>query len=173
MLEILINFSVVKNLPAYNKLYAWMHRISNAKLNDLEEDTEWWLYESCDGPTCGPDRGTTTTVATTTDASAACDEAQKALSAEENSLAKIPLQLACETACAGEAGATCGQSKGLSKCYECFEAGSVDKKEPCFKNPASVFDLSVTEQTCTTDKGCYIKRREQTDEYGDVTWLDL
>ena len=102
-----------------------------------------------------------------------CYEAQKALSAEENSLAKIPLQLACETACAGEAGATCGQSKGLSKCYECFEAGSVDKKEPCFKNPASVFDLSVTEQTCTTDKGCYIKRREQTDEYGDVTWLDL
>ena len=56
MLEILIIFSVVKNLPAYNKLYAWMHRISNAKLNDLEEDTEWWLYESCDGPTCGPNR---------------------------------------------------------------------------------------------------------------------
>ena len=84
-----------------------MHRISNAKLNGLEEGTEWWLYESCDGPTCGPDRGTTTTVATTTDASAACDEAQKALSAEENSLAKITLQLACESACADDAGATC------------------------------------------------------------------
>ena len=84
------------DLPAYNKLYAWMHRISNAKLNDLEEGTEWWLYDSCDGPTCGPDRGTT--VATTTaaagnttstaapDVSNACLEAQKALSAEENSL---------------------------------------------------------------------------------------
>ena len=22
----------------------------------MEEDAEWWLYESCDGPTCGPDR---------------------------------------------------------------------------------------------------------------------
>ena len=47
------------DLPAYNKLYAWMHRISNAKLNDLEEDTKWWLFDSCDGPTCGPDRGVT------------------------------------------------------------------------------------------------------------------
>ena len=98
-----------------------MHRISNAKLNNFEEEEpEWWLYESCDGPTCGQDRmGDRTTVATTTtlaansttvasDVSAACNEAQKALSAEENSLAKIPLQLACETACAGDAGATCG-----------------------------------------------------------------
>ena len=33
-----------------------MHRISNAKLYDMEEGAEWWLYESCDGPTCGPDR---------------------------------------------------------------------------------------------------------------------
>ena len=65
-----------------------------------------------------------------------------------------------------------GSSDGQSKCYEC-KAYSVDKEEPCFKNPAHVIDLSVTEQTCTTDKGCYIKRREQTDEYGDVTWLDL
>jgi len=109
----------VADLPAYNKLYAWMHRISNAKLNDLEEGTEWWLYDSCDGPTCGPDRGTT--VATTTaaagnttettaapDVSVACDEAQKALSAEENSLAKIPLQLACESACANDPEARCG-----------------------------------------------------------------
>ena len=113
----------MQNLPAYNKLYAWMHRISNAKLNDLEEGTEWWLYDSCDGPTCGPDRGTTTTVATTTanttaavapDVSAACYEAQKALSAEENSLAKIPLQLACETACAGDARATCDPSETAS-----------------------------------------------------------
>ena len=108
----------MQDLPAYNKLYAWMHRISNAKLNGLEEGTEWWLYDSCDGPTCGPDRGTT--VATTTaaagnttstaapDVSNACLEAQKALSAEENSLAKIPLQLTCETACANDPGATCG-----------------------------------------------------------------
>jgi len=44
------------NLAAYDKLYAWMHRISNAKLFDMEEGAEWWLYESCDGPTCGPDR---------------------------------------------------------------------------------------------------------------------
>ena len=101
-----------------------MHRISNAKLNDLEEGTEWWLYDSCDGPTCGQDRmGDRTTVATTTTTqaanattiaavnpavSAACDEAQKALSAEENSLAKIPLQLACEQACANDPEATCG-----------------------------------------------------------------
>ena len=33
-----------------------MHRISNAKLYDMEEGAEWWLYESCDGPTCGPNR---------------------------------------------------------------------------------------------------------------------
>ena len=98
-----------------------------------------------------------------------CYEAQKALSAEENPLAQIPLQIACETACAGEAGATCGQSK----CYACQELYSVDKKQPCFKNPATVFDLSVIEETCTTDKGCFIKRREETDEYGDVTRLDL
>merc|ERR1711990_1269438 len=44
------------NLAAYDKLYAWMHRISNAKLFDMEEGAEWLLYESCDGPTCGPDR---------------------------------------------------------------------------------------------------------------------
>ena len=58
------------NLPAYNKLYAWMHRISNAKLNNFEEEEpEWWFYESCDGPTCGQDRmGDRTTVATTTTA---------------------------------------------------------------------------------------------------------
>ena len=105
-----------------------MHRISNAKLNGLEEGTEWWLYDSCDGPTCGQDRttvATTTTVATITTAangsgsSAACDEAQKALSAEENSLAKIPLQLACESACAGDAGATCDT---VSACDEAQKA---------------------------------------------------
>ena len=33
-----------------------MHRISNAKLYEMEEGAEWWLYESCDGPTCGPNR---------------------------------------------------------------------------------------------------------------------
>merc|ERR1719394_127424 len=54
-----LNSAVAHDLPAYNKLYAWMHRISNAKLNDLEEDTKWWLFDSCDGPTCGPDRGVT------------------------------------------------------------------------------------------------------------------
>ena len=48
------------------------------------------------------------------DVSAACYEAQKALSAEENSLAKIPLQLACETACAGDARATCDPSETAS-----------------------------------------------------------
>ena len=40
--------------------------------------------------------------------SESCDEAQKALSAEENSLAKIPLIAQCEVACANDAGATCG-----------------------------------------------------------------
>ena len=64
-------------------------------MNKVEEEPKWWLYESCDEPTCGPDRGTITTVATTTAAagnttvveiSSACEEAQKALSAEENSL---------------------------------------------------------------------------------------
>ena len=58
-------------------------------------------------------------------------------------------------------------SDGQSKCYEC-KAYSVDKEESCFKNPEM-----MEERTCTTDKGCYIKRRQQTDEYGDVTWLDL
>ena len=105
----------------YNKLYAWMHRISNAKISGLTDDAEWWLYESCDGPTCGPDRGvtttttTTTTVATTTanstatvDKSAECIEAENALAKEENALAKMPLKLACEAACANDEGATCG-----------------------------------------------------------------
>ena len=100
------------NLPAYNKLYAWMHRISNAKLNNFEEEEpEWWFYESCDGPTCGQDRmGDRTTAATnsTVVVSEYCDEAQKALPAEENSLAKIPLIAKCEVACANNAGATCG-----------------------------------------------------------------
>ena len=62
-----------------------------------------------------------------------------------------------------------GPSQGLrGKCYECEAKHSVDKKEPCFKYPER-----MKQMPCTTDKGCYIKRREETDEYGDVTWLDL
>ena len=37
-----------------------------------------------------------------------CLEAQKELSAEENPLNKIPLQFACEKACANDPEATCG-----------------------------------------------------------------
>ena len=91
-----------------------MHRISNAKLYHLTEDTEWWLYDSCDGPTCGADRGTTAATTTlaankTTDAvSAACEKAQKELEAEENTLAKMGLMAACEAACANDPEATCG-----------------------------------------------------------------
>merc|ERR1711914_37011 len=38
-------------LADYNKLYAWMHRISNAKIAGLTDDA-WLDYESCDGPAC-------------------------------------------------------------------------------------------------------------------------
>ena len=31
----------------------------------------------------------------------------------------------------------------------------------------------MTQRTCTKNNGCFIKRREETDEYGDVTRLDL
>ena len=56
-----------------------------------------------------------------------CYEAQKALSAEENSLAKISLQLACETACAGVAGATCDPSETASACDEAQKALSAEE----------------------------------------------
>merc|ERR1712137_461573 len=100
------------NLADYNKLYAWMHRISNAKISGLTDD-EWKNYESCDGPACVQPTTTaattTTTEATTTaDKSAECIEAETALAKEENGLAKLPLQIACQAACEGEVGATCG-----------------------------------------------------------------
>ena len=89
-----------------------MHRISNAKLNKVEkEKPEWWLYDSCDGPTCGPDRGTTTTTTTTTTTPAVsdeCKEAQKVLEAEENSLAKMTLVEGCKAACVNDPQAKCG-----------------------------------------------------------------
>ena len=102
----------------YNKLYAWMHRISNAKIAGLTDDA-WQDYESCDGPACAVATTTTTTTtvaATTTTAnstatvekSAECIEAENALAKEENALAKMPLELACRTACANDEGATCG-----------------------------------------------------------------
>ena len=101
----------------YNKLYAWMHRISNAKISGLTDD-EWKNFESCDGPACvqpTTTAATTTTEATTTanstataDKSAECIEAETALAKEENGLAKLPLQIACQAACEGEVGATCG-----------------------------------------------------------------
>ena len=56
-----------------------------------------------------------------------------------------------------------------STCYVCKESNSVDKKQPCFKNPATLIVGTIPERKCTTDKGCFIKRREETDEYGDVT----
>ena len=31
----------------------------------------------------------------------------------------------------------------------------------------------MTQRTCTKNNGCFIKRREENDEYGDVTRLDL
>jgi len=151
-----LNSAVVADLPAYNKLYAWMHRISNAKLNDLEEGTEWWLYDSCDGPTCGQDRmGDRTTVATTTtaatnstvDVSEACDEAQKALAAEKNELAKIPLQLACEQACVNDAGATCKETVTVSAaCDEAQKALSAEEHSLA-KIPLKL----ACEQACVDD----------------------
>merc|ERR1711914_33607 len=103
-------------LADYNKLYAWMHRISNAKIAGLTDDA-WLDYESCDGPACAVATTTTTTVAATTttanstatvEKSAECIEAENALAKEENALAKMPLELACRTACANDEGATCG-----------------------------------------------------------------
>merc|ERR1712136_710190 len=41
---------------------------------------------------------------------------------------------------------------GKSMCYNCQSLNSVDKSK-----------------TCITGNGCYISRREETDEYGDVT----
>ena len=95
-----------------------MHRISNAKISGLTDD-EWKNYESCDGPACVQPTTTaattTTTEATTTanstataDKSDACIEAETALAKEENGLAKLPLQIACQAACVDEVGATCG-----------------------------------------------------------------
>ena len=97
-----------------------MHRISNAKISALS-GTEWQNYESCDGPACvqttttGATTTTTEAVSTTTanstatvDKSAECIEAENALAKEESALAKLPLKLACEAACEGEVGATCG-----------------------------------------------------------------
>merc|ERR1711914_50280 len=95
-------------LADYNKLYAWMHRISNAKIAGLTDDA-WLDYESCDGPACAVATTTTTANSTATvEKSAECIEAENALAKEENALAKMPLELACRTACANDEGATCG-----------------------------------------------------------------
>merc|ERR1712136_90237 len=51
---------------------------------------------------------------------------------------------------------------GKSMCYNCQSLNSVDKSQTCFTNPTST-------KTCSTGNGCYISRREETDEYGDVT----
>merc|ERR1712126_23194 len=49
-----------------------------------------------------------------------------------------------------------------STCYVCTANNSVDKMQDCYINPTKT-------QQCTTNNGCFIKRREMTDEYGDVT----
>ena len=46
----MINFSGVTNPADYDRLYAFMHRISNAKIHAAGENAEWedWKnYESC------------------------------------------------------------------------------------------------------------------------------
>merc|ERR1712226_1161904 len=127
------------NPADYNKLYAWMHRISNAKISGLTDD-EWKNYESCDGPACVQPTTTATTEATTTanstataDKSAECIEAETALAKEENGLAKLPLQIACQAACEGEVGATCGFllngiSMSFLHCWPCLNKKILSKK---------------------------------------------
>merc|ERR1711911_185630 len=95
-----LTVNAAANPANYNKLYAWMHRISNAKISGLTDD-EWKNYESCDGPACVQPTttvATTTTEATTTanSTATACIEAETALAKEENGLAKLPLQIACQ-----------------------------------------------------------------------------
>merc|ERR1711911_484765 len=114
-----LTVNAAANPANYNKLHAWMHRISNAKISGLTDD-EWKNYESCDGPACVQPTTTVATTTTTTEAtttanstatadkSAECIEAETALAKEENGLAKLPLQIACQAACEGEDGATCG-----------------------------------------------------------------
>ena len=125
----MINFSGVTNPADYDRLYAFMHRISNAKIHAAGENAEWedWKnYESCDGPACAGNVVETTaapttaapttvaeevveaTVANVTVVSDECADAQKKLEAEENALAKIPLKAACELACSEDSDATCG-----------------------------------------------------------------
>merc|ERR1712112_717684 len=97
-------------LADYNQLYAWMHRISNAKIAGLTDDA-WKDYVSCDGPACAGATTTTTTTATSTvtvEKSAECIEAENAVAKEENALAKGALTMACRAACANDEGATCG-----------------------------------------------------------------
>ena len=53
-------------------------------------------------------------------------------------------------------------SAAKSICYSCESRNSVDKTQACFTNPTST-------KNCNTGNGCYISRREETDEYGDVT----
>lgn len=127
----MINFSGI-NPADYDRLYAFMHRISNAKIHAAGENAEWedWKnYESCDGPACAGNVVETTaapttaapttvaeevvevveaTVANVTVVSDECADAQKKLEAEENALAKIPLKAACELACSEDSDATCG-----------------------------------------------------------------
>merc|ERR1719204_1525775 len=52
-----------------------------------------------------------------------------------------------------------------STCYVCNAVDSVDKMQECFTNP----NQSKFQKQCSTNNGCFIKRREMTDEYGDVT----
>ena len=63
--------------------------------------------------------------------SAACVESQKALSAEENSILAVPLQLACEMACADDPEATCewnpSESELVDQCEEHCGRGRCDQ----------------------------------------------
>ena len=56
------------------------------------------------------------------------------------------------------------QAPSQSKCYDCYVRDSTSKSEACFVLPET-----ATKKTCTKNTGCFIKRREETDEYGDVT----
>ena len=64
---------------------------------------------ACAGVDCADcERGHPPCMDESGDKSAECIEAENALANEDNALAKKPLKLACEAACTGEDGATCG-----------------------------------------------------------------
>ena len=130
----MINFSGVTNPADYDRLYAFMHRISNAKIHAAGENAEWedWKnYESCDGPACAgavvettaaPTTAAPTTVAEVVEATVADVVSDAYADAQKEYDFKSNGWTCTETDgywnCEHEDGGSCGSRAGPEACID-------------------------------------------------------